>query len=149
MKRLALALVLVVLQEHVDLPFEKRDVHTVVAGGVRAVEPGVDLAMALALASARDKVPVPGDVVACVVNFGGDSKEWLRVGVPFGGKWRVILDTSGYDQHSTGQCNQTLGSSEALTHVSSPAPLAALETAAHTGMIETANVRDRSWTVGM
>ncbi|MFW5472070.1 1,4-alpha-glucan branching protein GlgB [Knoellia sp. CPCC 206450] len=42
-----------------------------------------------------------GDVVACVVNFGGDSKEWLRVGVPSGGQWRVVLDTSGYDQHGT------------------------------------------------
>ena len=42
-----------------------------------------------------------GDVVACVVNFGGDPKEWLRVGVPSGGQWRVVLDTSGYDQHGT------------------------------------------------
>jgi 1,4-alpha-glucan branching enzyme len=42
-----------------------------------------------------------GDVVAAVVNFGGDAKEWLRVGVPFAGRWRVILDTSGYDQHGT------------------------------------------------
>jgi DNA repair protein RadA/Sms len=71
-----LALVLAVLQEHVDLPFEKRDVHTVVAGGVRATEPGVDLAMALALASARDKVPVPGDVVACgEVGLGGELRQ--------------------------------------------------------------------------
>ena len=71
-----LALVLAVLQEHVDLPFEKRDIHTVVAGGVRATEPGVDLAMALALASARDKVPVPGDVVACgEVGLGGELRQ--------------------------------------------------------------------------
>ena len=49
----------------------------------------------------EDAARESGDVVACVVNFGGDSKEWLRVGVPFGGQWRVILDTSGYDQHST------------------------------------------------
>ncbi|WP_404381508.1 1,4-alpha-glucan branching protein GlgB [Knoellia locipacati] len=42
-----------------------------------------------------------GDVVACVVNFGGEPKEWLRVGVPSGGQWRVVLDTSGYDQHGT------------------------------------------------
>ncbi|KGN39280.1 1,4-alpha-glucan branching protein GlgB [Knoellia subterranea] len=42
-----------------------------------------------------------GDAVVCVVNFGGDAKEWLRVGVPFGGQWKVILDTSGYDQHGT------------------------------------------------
>ena len=42
-----------------------------------------------------------GDVVAAIVNFGGDPKEWVRVGVPFAGRWRVILDTSGYDQHGT------------------------------------------------
>jgi DNA repair protein RadA/Sms len=71
-----LALVLAVLQEHVDLPFEKRDVHTVVAGGIRATEPGVDLAMALALASARDHIPVPGDVVACgEVGLGGELRQ--------------------------------------------------------------------------
>ncbi|MFW5468891.1 1,4-alpha-glucan branching protein GlgB [Knoellia sp. CPCC 206435] len=49
----------------------------------------------------EDPARQSGDVVACVVNFGGDSKEWLRVGVPFGGRWRVLLDTSGYDQHSS------------------------------------------------
>jgi DNA repair protein RadA/Sms len=71
-----LALVLAVLQEHVDLPFDKRDIHTVVAGGVRATEPGVDLALALAVASARDKVPVPGDVVACgEVGLGGELRQ--------------------------------------------------------------------------
>ena len=48
-----LALVLAVLQQHVQLPFDEHDVHTVVAGGVTAVEPGADLALALALASAR------------------------------------------------------------------------------------------------
>ena len=64
-----------------------------------------ELGLELPAVAAPKGVYVParrtGDVVACVVNFGGDSKEWLRVGVPFGGRWRVILDTSGYDQHST------------------------------------------------
>ena len=49
----------------------------------------------------EDAARESGDVVACVVNFGGEPKEVLRVGVPSGGQWRVILDTSGYDQHST------------------------------------------------
>ena len=48
-----LALVLAVLQQHVEMPFADCDVHTVVAGGVKTVEPGADLALALALASAR------------------------------------------------------------------------------------------------
>jgi DNA repair protein RadA/Sms len=71
-----LALVVAVLQQHVDLPFEKHDVHTLVAGGVRALEPGVDLALALALASAREGVAVPPDVVACgEVGLGGELRQ--------------------------------------------------------------------------
>jgi DNA repair protein RadA/Sms len=71
-----LALVVAVLQQHVDLPFTAHDVHTVVAGGVRAVEPGADLALALALASAREGVAVPPDVVACgEVGLGGELRQ--------------------------------------------------------------------------
>ncbi len=67
---------LAVLQEHVELPFDSRDVHTVVAGGVKTVEPGADLALALALASARYGVPVPGDLVACgEVGLGGELRQ--------------------------------------------------------------------------
>ncbi|MBP6995160.1 MAG: 1,4-alpha-glucan branching protein GlgB [Phycicoccus sp.] len=42
-----------------------------------------------------------GDVVAAVVNFSGQAKEWVRVGVPRPGRWRVILDTSGFDAAGT------------------------------------------------
>jgi len=42
-----------------------------------------------------------GDVVAAVVNFSGDAKEWVRIGLPRGGRWRVALDTSGYDEFSS------------------------------------------------
>jgi 1,4-alpha-glucan branching enzyme len=42
-----------------------------------------------------------GSVVAIIVNFSGLAKEWLRVGVPRPGPWRVILDTSGYDEFGT------------------------------------------------
>jgi 1,4-alpha-glucan branching enzyme len=40
-------------------------------------------------------------VVAVVVNFSGLAKEWVRVGVPRPGAWRVILDTSGFDEYSS------------------------------------------------
>ena len=71
-----LALVLAVLQQHVHLPFAQHDVHTVVAGGVRAVEPGTDLALALALASAHLEVAVPADLVACgEVGLGGELRQ--------------------------------------------------------------------------
>ncbi|MGA8048294.1 MAG: 1,4-alpha-glucan branching protein GlgB [Dermatophilaceae bacterium] len=42
-----------------------------------------------------------GDVLAAVVNFSGDAKEWIRVGLPRGGRWRVALDTSGFDEFSS------------------------------------------------
>jgi DNA repair protein RadA/Sms len=71
-----LALVVAVLQERVGLLFHKRDVHTVVAGGVRVVEPGADLALALALVSAHSGVAVPDDVVACgEVGLGGELRQ--------------------------------------------------------------------------
>ena len=40
-----------------------------------------------------------GDVIAVVNNLGGDDKEWVRLGVPRAGEWRVLLDTSGFDEH--------------------------------------------------
>ena len=71
-----LALVLAVLQQHVHLPFHELDVHTVVAGGVKTTEPGADLALALALASARSGVAVPDDLVACgEVGLGGELRQ--------------------------------------------------------------------------
>ncbi len=42
-----------------------------------------------------------GDVVATLVNYGGDDKAWVRVGVPRSGHWEVVLDTVGYDEHSS------------------------------------------------
>src|SRR5690606_30187186 len=39
-----------------------------------------------------------GDVVATVINFSGDAKEWVKVGLPRAGAWRVALDTSGFDE---------------------------------------------------
>ncbi len=71
-----LALVVAVLQQHVHMPFAKHDVHTVIAGGVTAVEPGADLALALALASAHQGIAVPPDVVACgEVGLGGELRQ--------------------------------------------------------------------------
>lgn len=35
-------------------------------------------------------------VVACVVNFSGETQEGYRVGLPRAGAWRVVLDTAGY-----------------------------------------------------
>ena len=42
-----------------------------------------------------------GDVVATVVNYGGDDKAWVRVGLPRAGRWEVLLDTNGFDEHGS------------------------------------------------
>jgi DNA repair protein RadA/Sms len=71
-----LSLVLAVLQQHVDMSFHDADVHTVVAGGVKTVEPGADLALALALVSAATGAPAAGDLVACgEVGLGGELRQ--------------------------------------------------------------------------
>jgi DNA repair protein RadA/Sms len=71
-----LALVIAVLQQHVEMPFAELDVHTVVAGGVKTLEPGADLALALALSSARSGQPLPDDMVACgEVGLGGELRQ--------------------------------------------------------------------------
>lgn len=71
-----LALVLAVLQQHAGFSFHETDVHTVVAGGVKTVEPGADLAIALALVSAVTGAAVPNGVVACgEVGLGGELRQ--------------------------------------------------------------------------
>ncbi|HET8596083.1 MAG TPA: 1,4-alpha-glucan branching protein GlgB [Intrasporangium sp.] len=41
-----------------------------------------------------DRASAP--VVACLVNFSGQTHESYRIGLPRGGRWRVIMDTAGY-----------------------------------------------------
>ncbi len=40
-------------------------------------------------------------VVAVAANFSGGAKESLRLGVPRGGQWKVVVDTSGFDESGT------------------------------------------------
>jgi DNA repair protein RadA/Sms len=71
-----LVLLLAVLDRRTGLGFGNADVHASVVGGVKLVEPGADLAVALALGSARTGVPVPDDVVACgEVGLGGEVRQ--------------------------------------------------------------------------
>ncbi len=53
-----LAMILAVLARHAGIPLGQADVFVNVAGGVRIDEPGADLAVALAIASAARRVPV-------------------------------------------------------------------------------------------
>src|SRR6059058_4899837 len=59
-----LAMIVAVLSRHAGLPLGQADVFVNVAGGVRIDEPGADLAVALAIASAARRVPVKNGVAA-------------------------------------------------------------------------------------
>src|SRR4051795_1268544 len=65
-----LALVLAVLGRHAGVGAGTADVFVNVAGGVRVDEPGADLAVALAVASAARNVPLGGDAPKPVACFG-------------------------------------------------------------------------------
>jgi DNA repair protein RadA/Sms len=71
-----LALLVAVLTNRVGLPFVERDVYASVVGGVRLGEPGSDLGICLALASALTSTAVAGDLIACgEVGLGGELRQ--------------------------------------------------------------------------
>jgi DNA repair protein RadA/Sms len=59
-----LAMIVAVLSRHARVPLGAADVFVNVAGGVRIDEPGADLAVALAIASAARGAPVKGATAA-------------------------------------------------------------------------------------
>ncbi|MFO7281292.1 MAG: DNA repair protein RadA [Thermoanaerobacterales bacterium] len=74
-----LSQVLAVLERHAGLDLGRCEVHVAVAGGVRVPEPGVDLAVALAVASSATGRPVPPDLVTCgEVGLGGEVRQVHR-----------------------------------------------------------------------
>ena len=79
-----LALVLAVLSRHAGVSTGSADVFVNVAGGVRVDEPGADLAVALAVASAARGMPLGGDSPKPVACFGeiGLTGELRSVGHP-------------------------------------------------------------------
>jgi DNA repair protein RadA/Sms len=58
-----LALLLAVLERRAHLPMAQHEVFASAVGGVRLTEPGADLAVCLAVASAQADVPLPPDIV--------------------------------------------------------------------------------------
>ena len=58
-----LAMILAVLEARCGIPFSGLDVYMNVAGGMRVTEPAADLAVAAALISARENLPLPTDTV--------------------------------------------------------------------------------------
>jgi DNA repair protein RadA/Sms len=71
-----LSLLLAVLEERAGIAFSNADVYALAVGGVRVVEPGADLAVALAAASAKTDTAIPAEVVACAeVGLGGELRQ--------------------------------------------------------------------------
>lgn len=58
------AMLLAVLEKRARLPLSSHDVYVSTVGGIRVVEPGADLAIALAVASAARDVALPADLAA-------------------------------------------------------------------------------------
>lgn len=59
-----MAMILAVLERRAGLPLASRDVHTATVGGMRITEPAVDLAVALAVASAARDFAIPPTLIA-------------------------------------------------------------------------------------
>ncbi|MFN2505742.1 MAG: DNA repair protein RadA [Acidimicrobiales bacterium] len=71
-----LALLLAVLERRVGVRVAASDVYALAVGGVRICDPGADLAVALAVASAVADRPVPADLVACgEVGLAGELRQ--------------------------------------------------------------------------
>ncbi len=74
--RSRVSVLLAVLATRAGVRVQTADVYTLAAGGVRVTEPGADLALALAVASAASGVAVPAGVVACgEVGLGGEVRQ--------------------------------------------------------------------------
>jgi DNA repair protein RadA/Sms len=75
-----LSLIIAVLERRAGLKLGDRDVYVKVAGGVRLVEPGVDLAVAVAIASAQlDRLVRPGLVFSGEIGLGGEVRQVSRL----------------------------------------------------------------------
>lgn len=75
-----LALLLAVLEKRVGYPLHQRDVFVSVAGGIRILEPGIDLGILLAIASSLTNKPVHAEtVVIGEVGLGGEIRSVSRI----------------------------------------------------------------------
>jgi DNA repair protein RadA/Sms len=71
-----LAMLVAVVQQRAGIELGKHDVYASVAGGVRVAEPAADLAVALAIAGARNDAVVDSDTLAIgEVGLGGEIRQ--------------------------------------------------------------------------
>ena len=71
-----LAFLLAVLESRARVNVSESDVFALAVGGVRVIEPGADLALALAVTSSLHDVALPDDLVACAeIGLGGELRQ--------------------------------------------------------------------------
>ena len=76
-----LAMIAAVLEERLGVPLSGADIYALAVGGVRVVEPGADLALALALLSSVTHTALPADLVACgEVGLCGELRQVSQTG---------------------------------------------------------------------
>jgi DNA repair protein RadA/Sms len=76
-----LAMVAAVIEERAKVPLTGGDVYALAVGGVRVVEPGADLALALAILSSVTGIALPADLVACgEVGLCGELRQVSQTG---------------------------------------------------------------------
>ena len=74
-----LALLLAVLEKRLGYPLYQRDVFVALAGGVKIVEPAIDLGILLAIASSMTSKPIdPQVIVVGEVGLGGEVRSVVR-----------------------------------------------------------------------
>jgi DNA repair protein RadA/Sms len=118
-----LALVLAILARHGRVGLGNADVFVNVVGGVRVDEPGVDLAIALAVAGARRGVPIVGvgsdgsAPIACFGELGltgelrwvGHPERRLQEAARYGLRHVLAPSGSGAGAHEVGTLREALG----------------------------------------
>ncbi|GAC1366437.1 MAG: DNA repair protein RadA [Actinomycetota bacterium] len=108
-----------VLDRRAGVKLAKFDLFARVAGGFRASEPAVDLALALALASAWLELPVPPDLVAIgEVGLSGDVRavpgmkarlaECARLGFKQAVVGRSVVERDGLRVHAVGELREAV-----------------------------------------
>ena len=118
-----LELLVAVLERRVGLQFDAADVYASVVGGVRVVEPAADLAVALALASARSEVPVPTTVAACgEVGLGGEVRQVARLPARLAeasrlGFTEALVPASAPDHHAAIRVCRVASLAQAVDHL--------------------------------
>ncbi|TAK21458.1 MAG: DNA repair protein RadA [Chloroflexota bacterium] len=75
-----LQLLVAVLQRRVGIPLGNQDVYVNVAGGIRVVEPALDMAVALAIASSYRGLPIPADIaVIGEIGLNGEARRVSQI----------------------------------------------------------------------